>query len=253
MDNKPKEKNKIEKIYSRTNIRLPKISSLLLQKKSITPKQKHKYVKIGKIALVVIIALTVVNISLTAVEPIVDQQCIEIAKSIATKVSNEQATRVMADYKYEDLCRVTVDEDYNIKMVNMDMITVNKIISDIPILIQEELEKDDINKFYIKLGSFTGSKLLSGRGPDIEIKIASVGTVETDLKSEFQSAGINQTMHRIYLEVRCNVTILTPFNSIEEEIINQVLLAENLIVGNIPDTYYNLEGLHQDDALEIVN
>lgn len=56
----------------------------------------------------------------------------------------------------------------------------------------------------------------------------------------------------MYLEVKCNVSILTPFDNIERQITNQVLLIENVIVGNIPSTYYNLEGLNNGDALELV-
>ena len=59
-------------------------------------------------------------------------------------------------------------------------------------------------------------------------------------------------MHRIYLEVKCNVNILTPYNTITETITNQVLLTEGVIIGNIPDTYYNLEGLNSDQMMEVV-
>ena len=79
------------------------------------------------------------------------------------------------------------------------------------------------------------------------------GSVETDLKTEFKEAGINQTLHRIYLEVRCNVNILTPYDVINETIVNQVLLIEGLIVGNIPDAYYNLEGLNSDQMMEMMD
>ena len=79
------------------------------------------------------------------------------------------------------------------------------------------------------------------------------GTVETDLRTEFVEAGINQTLHRIYLEVKCNVNILTPYHTIKETIINQVLLVEGVIVGNIPDTYYNLEGLNGDQSMEMID
>lgn len=73
------------------------------------------------------------------------------------------------------------------------------------------------------------------------------------MKSEFVSQGINQTIHRVYLEVRCKVNILTPFRDIEKDITNQVLLIENVIVGRIPETYYNLEGLNpESDALEVM-
>lgn len=59
-------------------------------------------------------------------------------------------------------------------------------------------------------------------------------------------------MHRIYLNVKCRVNILTPFQDLEKEIINQVLLAENVIVGRIPNTYYNLEGINGSNALDII-
>lgn len=59
-------------------------------------------------------------------------------------------------------------------------------------------------------------------------------------------------MHRVYLEVKCNISILTPYNVIKENIINQVILAENLIVGTTPNTYYNLEGLTKDNMVDII-
>lgn len=102
-------------------------------------------------------------------------------------------------------------------------------------------------------GSFTGIHLLSGRGPGVKIRISSIGNVETDLKSEFKAQGINQTLHRVYLQVKCEVSILTPFKDITKEITSQVLLAENVIVGKIPSTYYNLEGIEdKSQALEIL-
>ena len=65
--------------------------------------------------------------------------------------------------------------------------------------------------------------------------------------------GINQTLHRVYLQVKCNANIITPFDNISKEIINQVLLMENIIVGRIPDTYYNLEGMESpDDTLNML-
>lgn len=102
-------------------------------------------------------------------------------------------------------------------------------------------------------GSFTGFKLLAGRGPGVKITISSIGDVETDLKSEFTAQGINQTLHRVYLQVKCNVNILTPFDNTSQEITNQVLLMENIIVGNIPNTYYNLQGVDgSSEALEVM-
>lgn len=246
-------KKRIEKIYSRNRIKIP--TQIAWNKQST---KKHPIVhsektrKALKIITVLMIAFLVVNAIISVIEPVIDMQCMNMAKSIATKISNEQATVVMADYEYADLMNMTKDEQGNIKMISANVILVNKIISDIPILIQKELDKIENNKFYIRLGTFTGSKLLAGRGPNVEIKMSAIGNIETDLKSEFTEAGINQTIHRIYLEVKCNVIILTPFNSIQEQIVNQVLLAEGLIVGNTPNTYYNLEGINKDNMIDVI-
>ena len=229
------------KIYTRHRIKLPKITE---------DRNKRKIIKI---LLILVIAITIVRAVLLSINPIIEEKCKTVAKSIATKISNEQATLVMAKYTYEDLINVIKDENGNIKMIGTNIISVNEIISDIPIKIQEELEKSENNNFNIKLGSFFGSKIFSGMGPNINIKIQLDGTVETDLKSEFTSQGINQTLHRIYLDVVCKVSILTPVNVISEEIKNQVLLVEGIIEGEIPESYYNLEGLEKKDAIEIVN
>lgn len=101
-------------------------------------------------------------------------------------------------------------------------------------------------------GSFTGIKLLAGRGPGIKIRISTVGNVETDLRSEFEAQGINQTLHRIYLQVKCEVSILTPFKDITKDIKNQVLIMENVIIGTVPNTYYNIEGINTNEALEFI-
>ena len=80
-----------------------------------------------------------------------------------------------------------------------------------------------------------------------------IGNVITDLKSEFVAQGINQTLHRIYLQVNCKVQIVTPFDNIEKSISKQVLIMENIIIGKIPDTYYNLEGMeNESDTLNVV-
>ncbi len=139
-------------------------------------------------------------------------------------------------------------------MINANIFAIDEITSDIAIYIQEALENSETSEVKLSIGSFTGIKILSGTGPNIKIKLSSTGEVATDLRSEFVSQGINQTIHRIYLQIDCTVSILTPFKTIEENISNQVLLAENVIIGQIPSTYYNFEGTDSDQSkLEIIN
>ena len=220
------------KIYSRPRIRISKIR--LNKKRNMHIENKEK---IAKIFFVLIIAITTVKLILDSVMPVFDSLCEEKAKSIATIISNEQSTEVMKDHTYDELFTIEKDNDGNITMIKSNVIQINEIISDVAIYIQEELNKTENSEFSIKLGSFTGSKILSGRGPNVNIKISTIGNLDTSLESEFISAGVNQTLHRLYLQVECNVIILTPFNTMEEKITNQVLLAEAVIVGTPPSTY----------------
>ena len=222
-----------EKIFSRKRIHIPKII------KNQKPKNIQKLIKI---IIILLISILVAKNMLDAVEPIIEERCKSLANAVATKICNEQATRVMADYEYDDFCKVIKDEDNNVKMISVNMITINKIRSDIPVYILEELNKEENNTFEIRLGSFTGSRILSGLGPNIKIRMMTDGEIETDLRTEFVDAGINQTLHRIYLNIKCDVSILTPYSVIKDEIYNQVLLTEGVIVGNIPETYLSLDG-----------
>lgn len=231
----------MSKIYSRPRIRIPKMKI-----------SKEKANKIMTIIMVITIAFSVVKLGLDAVLPMFDTLCENRAKSIATMVSNEQATNVMKKYTYDELFSIEKDTNGNIAMIKSNVIPINEIISDVANKIQENMNNRGKEDLEIALGSFTGFKLLAGRGPGVKIKITTIGDVETDLKSEFISEGINQTLHRVYLQVKCKVNILTPFNSISKDITNQVLLVENIIVGNIPDTYYNLEGMSEGDTMEVI-
>lgn len=235
----------MDKIYSRKRIRIPKIECK-------NEKQRKRTKKTIKTAIIVCIAVFIFYTVMQSIEPVLDRLCINKAKSIATMISNEDATKVMENYTYDDIITIHKDESNQINMVESNVIIMNEIISNVAAVIQKDLDELDSQDLYIRLGTFTGSKLLSGRGPKVPIRISSIGNVETDFKSEFISAGINQTLHRVYLEVRCNVSILTPFKTIEEEIVNQVILAENIIVGTIPQSYYNLEGMEQEQAIDII-
>ena len=217
------------KIYSRHRIRWPK---------KLNSKKGKRMLKV---IIILMIAFTVAKIILDSILPVFDKLCEEKAMSIATIISNNKATEVMSEHTYDELFTIEKDNNGNITMIKSNVIPINEIISDVAVRIQEELEKREDDIIQIPLGSVTGFKLLAGSGPNINIKIVPAGSVKTDLRSEFVAQGINQTLHRIYLQVDCQVTIVTPYDEISKEISNQVLLIENVIIGNIPSTYLNIE------------
>lgn len=226
-------------IYSRKRIKM-------------SPQDKKTIRKLTTFLTVIIVSVCTLFGILGAINPIFEALCTKEAMSIGTLISNDEATNVMKNYTYDDMINVEKDANGNITMVKSNVITLNEIISDVAVRIQRSFNNLDVQDVYINLGSFTGVNLFSGYGPKIKFRIVPIGTIETNYISEFSDSGINQTLHRIYLDVKCNVKILTPFEGIETQIVNQVILAENVIVGNIPETYYNLEGMESQDAMEVM-
>ena len=202
-------------------------------------RNNRRYTAISIITIIVIAVITFVIIT-RAVNPIINDLCIDIAKNIATQISNDEATLIMNQYSYDDLITIVRDSNGNVKMLQTNTKNVNKIISDIPLNIINKFQEKNTSDIFIYLGSALGLKLFSAQGPKIHIKIANVGNVDTKLVSEFTSQGINQTLHRVYLNLSCEVTILTPYNTIKQMIENQVLIAESVIVGTVPDAYYDI-------------
>lgn len=111
--------------------------------------------KLVKMIIILIIAFSTVKLILDAIMPIFDVLCKDKAKSIATIVSNEQATNVMSEHTYDELFTIEKDNNGNVTMIKSNVIPINEIISDVAIKIQEELDekgKEDISiplrKFY---------------------------------------------------------------------------------------------------------
>lgn len=210
--------------------------------------------KITKIALILIIAFETASLILNYMNPIFEQVSQYEAKKLATFVANDQTTKVMKNYNYDSMFSIEKDQEGNVSMIEMNMYRVNIIISDIAYYIQEQMKNPENSTISIPMGNFLGTNLFSGYGPDIKMRVVLLGTVETDLRSEFISKGINQTLHRVYLQIDCPVEILSSYKTMKQSISNQFLLAENVIVGKIPSTYYNLEGFENaKDTMETIN
>lgn len=241
------EKKSIYKIYSRNRLKIfrPKNYKTRIKRK----KDVKTFVAFS---IVIVIALIYVIIY-KAINPIFETTCIDEAQAIATRITNEETTKIMKNYDYNDMYTVQKDDDGNIQMINANVFIINQIESNLSTYIQEAIDNNKTATIKVAIGSFTGVKFLSGAGPNIKMKLASNGKINTKLRSEFIAKGINQTIHRIYLEVNCNIDILTPFETIEQGMTNNILFAENVILGNVPDTYYNFEGLDTpEDTLNAI-
>lgn len=227
----------MDKIYSRNRIKLPKLKIIKLDNKKLR--------KIYFTALILIITITTGYSVLKSIDPIFEGLCISKAQGIATDITNRKSSEVLGRYNYQETVKLIKSDDGKNSILKTDIVMLNKIVSDIAIEIQNELTQIKNQNIEIPIGALTGNKYLAGSGYKMKIKIISAGDIATQIKTEFESAGINQTIYRIYLEIECNVSILTSYKTIDKTINNQVLLVETVVVGEVPQTYLQLENIEQ--------
>lgn len=245
MQNQPKN---ISKIYSRKRLNLSFLNNTPKAKKS-----RRKLKATVPIIWVIMIAIITCYTIWNSINPIFETLCEDKAKSVATIITNEETTKVMDKYNYETFFTIQKDEQGNVQMINANVLQINKVTSDIALNIQNSLEKKQGDTIYISSGALTGVRFLAGIGPRIKMHISLSGNVETNVRSEFIAQGVNQTIHRVYLDIKTNMNILTSYNTTEKSIENQILILENVIIGKIPSTYYNFEGANtEEEALRLI-
>lgn len=165
---------------------------------------------------------------------------------IAVLAMNNAVNQILGNnVKYSDLTDVLTDKDGKISMVQYNTILINTLARETSSLAQDEIRSLGAEGITVPLGSITKSKLLSGTGPDIKVTIIPVGSVSTNFSDEFKQAGINQTRHKIYLELKTQVRIVVPLGSDIINVSTKVPITETLIVGEVPDTYVNVQDENQ--------
>lgn len=184
-----------------------------------------------------------------SVTPVIEVACQSKAKAVALQITEETVKEFLNNVEYDSLINLAYNNEGKIVGINANIIQMNKLSSGIAYKIQEKLtnlEKVDVE---IPLARLIGANVFAGYGPSIKVKIVPFGNIVADFKTDFVSEGINQTRHTIYIDISSTVTIVAPFNVNSVTAQSTVTVAETVIVGDIPETYYNIEGL--TDAAEI--
>ena len=100
----------------------------------------------------------------------------------------------------------------------------------------------------IPVGNLTGVSLLMGRGPKVPVKIITMTSSRVEFNNSIVTAGINQTKHQINLEVIVDIDILVPWGTESTQVVTEVLIADTIVVGRVPDTYLSMEaGLTEEN------
>ena len=159
-------------------------------------------------------------------------------RACTTVAVNDAVYYTLSDeMRYEDLVTVTRNEQGEILAVASNPLKINKIARDTASISQSNLKNLSLNGIPVPLGALTGIEALAGIGPNIYFRIIPVSSVSCGFSSTFESVGINQTKHSIYLNVIADISIVMPSRTENFAVVTDILVGEWVIVGSVPDTY----------------
>lgn len=196
-------------------------------------------VKLGVAAVFTVVIVCIVNFSISN---IVDKITNEHIHVLGAQIINQAISEVLAEQGegYQDLVEVTYGADKSVTSIQTDSVGVNKIRTEVTAGILEKIEKMDTMPVMVPLGNLSDIRFLQSRGPKVEFKAYPSGILTTKIVSEFNSAGINQTRHRLLLDLSVDVVCVGMFRHNETTVHSEYVLAETIIVGEIPESYTKL-------------
>ena len=144
--------------------------------------------------------------------------------------------------RYDRIVFFEKDVNGKITALKTNIGEFNRLKTDILGIINEEILALDTSDIGIPLGSLILPELLSGKGPVIPVRILSIRNSDATFSSDFSQAGINQTIHQVIMEVSVDVAILVLGETDSFTVTSQVVVAQTVIVGEVPDTFLHTGG-----------
>lgn len=173
------------------------------------------------------------------------------AHSIALETVNRAAQQVVGDgIAYDQLMDVQTDSGGRVAMLRANTMRMNQIATQTAIMAQEELNSIENQMVDVPLGAALGIRFLGGFGPRLSVQIVPIGAVSTYFETEFETAGINQTRHKIFLTLETSVSLIVPADSRMVQVTSTVPIAESIIVGQVPDSFVDVSD--EEDMLNLI-
>lgn len=160
----------------------------------------------------------------------------------ATEILN---TNILKEYSknfnYDEIIRVEKDNEGNITMLKADTLKLNTIANEVSLNSQKDIKNLGNVGIKIPMGYVFKNNILANIGPSITVKMQPIGNVEIKYSSAFETAGINQTRHKIYVDVNTRIRTIIPLKSSYLEVKTEIPISETIIVGKVPRTAIDLD------------
>lgn len=211
--------------------------------------RKNIPVRIGMIILILsLLSMVFLTFADLRLKPVVINAARSRARLFASDVISRSVDAAVAE-STGSFINVIYGED-GISAIETNVTGISRLRADSILNIRGEISDIDRMTLDIPLGNLAGGMLLTGRGFPVRIKLVPIGDVSGEIYSEFSETGINQTLHRIYLRVRVSMNMIVASDTVRLELADDILVAETVIVGKVPDAYTAINRFEIDENEE---
>ncbi|MBQ4266092.1 MAG: sporulation protein YunB [Clostridia bacterium] len=138
---------------------------------------------------------------------------------------------------YGDLMTVRMDERGQVALLTANTMQMNRLADRAGEAALRRLNNMSSERVTVPLGAALGVTLFAGSGPGIPVSIVPIGSIATEFATEFEACGINQTRHKVYLQVKASIRIVIPTGAKTTQVTANMLVAESIIVGAVPEGF----------------
>lgn len=212
---------------------------------------RNKLKILGRIFLVILVITLVVTYFLRVVIPLVTDMANAEVKSIVVNKVNE-ASAIIRDfsYIYDEFYTYEKNNEGEIVLAKANTSAINQLSIYAQKVMQDKLNSLNAEQISLPIGAFSGSSWLSDKGELLNFNIVPIGTSVSHLNSYYYTEGINQTLHRLILRVKTTVKVVIPIKATDVEVFTDIIIAENIIVGRVPDSY--ITGISDDNIYDLM-
>jgi len=159
------------------------------------------------------------------------------ARSMAIQIATEVVNQQLAESDYSDIIYIQKNSQSKVTAIQANIVKLNMLSAEISSAIQNKM--GSLDELYVKvpLWNILGNAFFSNQGPEFSVRVIPYGNIDVDYGTEFVSAGINQTRHRIFLEIKSKLIIGLPLVKKETEVVTKIPVAETVIVGDVPGSF----------------
>lgn len=211
--------------------------------KSQKVKKRKKVVKIASFVLILLLILSILIVLNTywksTLPTLLDITQAKISAQMVLVINQAVTTSFHDTDVFGDLISIQRDNDGNIILLTANSLQANKLARQTAIVSQQRLDQLAKEQIEVPFGTISGIPLFSEMGPEITITVTPIGAVNCTFTSTFESVGINQTLHRMFIQVECKMDLIIPQMHHTMECVVPILVSESIIIGKVPQTYLN--------------